>query len=388
MPSVCHQRAVCHRHSLAAGMVKAWQKSLLKGESTPLLKEAINAFRCAVHFGDDAVTRVTSHPPQPQPTPLRSAAPHSPHPSILSPTHPTPSPPHPILSHTVWSCPVLSCPVRPHSTPPPHLYVPKPCPPTQTHPIPLRSTTTRIASFPVTSPSTHLHQSASISTNLHPSRQAESGKDAEQYSYTFTSGHVFNLLMQFCLQHMDRILRRHAAGSQEVQRLDAHHPTPSHTDPFPSFPLPTTPHNPAPHRLTHSFPLAHPCPFHAPPHRLTHTLPSLPSRLPTARRRQKRARTARTSGSTGGGISLVSRARFETHTDSHFPCTHLPCTPSHAHTSSHLSTPPHTSSHLSHLFTPLHASSHLFTPLHASSYLPCSGQDVPPSANPLRQQDD
>ena len=35
---------------------------------------------------------------------------------------------------------------------------------------------------------------------------------AEDEVYTFSSGHVFNLLMQFCLQHMDDILRRHVAG--------------------------------------------------------------------------------------------------------------------------------------------------------------------------------
>ena len=37
--------------------------------------------------------------------------------------------------------------------------------------------------------------------------------NAEDEVYTFSSGHVFNLLMQFCLQHMDDMLRRHVAGS-------------------------------------------------------------------------------------------------------------------------------------------------------------------------------
>ena len=40
----------------------------------------------------------------------------------------------------------------------------------------------------------------------------EEGEDEDDYPYTFTSGHVFNLLVQLCLSHMDQILRRHAAG--------------------------------------------------------------------------------------------------------------------------------------------------------------------------------
>lgn len=44
----------------------------------------------------------------------------------------------------------------------------------------------------------------------------DEGGEHEQCAYTFTNGHAFNLLMQFCLQHLDRILRRHAAGSQEA----------------------------------------------------------------------------------------------------------------------------------------------------------------------------
>ena len=35
---------------------------------------------------------------------------------------------------------------------------------------------------------------------------------ADDDVYTFSSGHVFNLLMQFCLQHMDELIRRHVAG--------------------------------------------------------------------------------------------------------------------------------------------------------------------------------
>ena len=80
---------------VTAEMIKGWQKTLLRGESNAVLKEAVAAFRSAVHFGDDS-------------------------------------------------------------------------------------------------------------------------KDAQQYSYTFTSGHTYNLLMQFCLAHMDEILRRHVAGGAEA----------------------------------------------------------------------------------------------------------------------------------------------------------------------------
>eukprot|EP00325_Prymnesiales_sp_UTEX-LB-985_P035368 CAMPEP_0174722610 /NCGR_PEP_ID=MMETSP1094-20130205/38855_1 /TAXON_ID=156173 /ORGANISM="Chrysochromulina brevifilum, Strain UTEX LB 985" /LENGTH=853 /DNA_ID=CAMNT_0015923499 /DNA_START=44 /DNA_END=2602 /DNA_ORIENTATION=- len=36
--------------------------------------------------------------------------------------------------------------------------------------------------------------------------------------FTFSSGHVFNLLMQFSLQHMDGILRRHVAGGEAAAK--------------------------------------------------------------------------------------------------------------------------------------------------------------------------
>ena len=39
--------------------------------------------------------------------------------------------------------------------------------------------------------------------------------------FTFTSGHVFNLLMQFSLQHMDAILRRHVAGTEAAAMFGA-----------------------------------------------------------------------------------------------------------------------------------------------------------------------
>ena len=37
---------------------------------------------------------------------------------------------------------------------------------------------------------------------------------AQEFAYSFTSGHVFNMLVQFCLQRMDGLLRRHCAGSE------------------------------------------------------------------------------------------------------------------------------------------------------------------------------
>ena len=40
----------------------------------------------------------------------------------------------------------------------------------------------------------------------------DGNEHAEDTPYTFTSGHVFNLLVQLCLSHMDGILRRHTAG--------------------------------------------------------------------------------------------------------------------------------------------------------------------------------
>ena len=38
--------------------------------------------------------------------------------------------------------------------------------------------------------------------------------DDDDDVFTFSSGHVFNMLMQFCLSNMDELLRRHVAGGK------------------------------------------------------------------------------------------------------------------------------------------------------------------------------